>query len=110
MLANCTSQLLQQNNVLMPSEKPVTARSPETKGSTERKTVKSTTKPDLEVIEVDFVEPTSQGNTNERFVCSGSTCIYRVQQSVTSKEPTSSNLSPDSNVDVLLLTINDQLT
>lgn len=65
MLANWTSQLLQQNNVLMPSEKPVTARSPETKGSTERKTVKSTTKPDLEVIEVDFVEPTSQGNTNE---------------------------------------------
>ena len=75
MLANWTSQLLQQNNVLMPSEKPVTARSPETKGSTERKTVKSTTKPDLEVIEVDFVEPTSQGNTNEWFVCSGSTCI-----------------------------------
>ena len=88
----------------------MTARSPETKGSTARKTVKSTTKPDLEVIEVDFVEPTSQGNTNERFVCSGSTCIYRVQQSVTSKEPTSSNLSPDSNVDLLLLTINDQLT
>lgn len=107
MLANWTSQLLQQNNVFMPSEKPVTARSPETKGSTERKTVKSTTKPDLEVIEVDFVEPTSQGNTNERFVCS---CIYRVQQSVTSKEPTSSNLSLNSNVDLLLLTINDQLT
>lgn len=60
MVANWTSQLLLQNNVHTPSERPVTARSQETKKPTERKTVKSTTKPDLEVIEVDSVVPTTQ--------------------------------------------------
>lgn len=61
-LTNWTAQLSQNMNNL-PSEKPRTIHETVIKENT----IKSTTETQLEVIEVDSVEPATQGNLNKRF-------------------------------------------